>query len=168
MNQLAGTFDEGAAAAADSSAPLALAPGLSRLEVVVNPASGGVGARAAADCERLLADYPLDANIAEAGPDQVEAALAAALANRPDALIVLAGDGTARTAAAMAGLDGPPVAPLPGGTMNMLPKALYGTTDWKAALVRAITEGVVRPVSGGEVDGRPFVVVVADVANEPH
>ena len=26
------------------------------------------------------------------------------------------------------------IAPLPGGTMNMLPKALYGTADWKLAL----------------------------------
>jgi hypothetical protein len=37
--------------------------------------------------------------------------------------------------------DGPLVAPLPGGTMNMLPRALYGTADWKVALRRALEEG---------------------------
>ena len=40
--------------------------------------------------------------------------------------------------------------------MNMLPKALYGTADWKAALHLALTAGDVRPVAGGEVDGRAF------------
>jgi diacylglycerol kinase family enzyme len=47
------------------------------------------------------------------------------------------------------------VAPLPGGTMNMLPRALYGTADWKVALRRALEEGAPQRVAGGEVtDGR--------------
>jgi diacylglycerol kinase family enzyme len=45
----------------------------------------------------------------------------------PDAVLVLAGDGTARAAAEMAGPDGPLIAPLPGGTMNMLPRASMAT-----------------------------------------
>jgi diacylglycerol kinase family enzyme len=47
------------------------------------------------------------------------------------------------------------IAPLPGGTMNMLPRALYGTSDWKSALRRALEEGAEQSVAGGEVsDGR--------------
>ena len=65
---------------------------------------------------------------------------------------------TARSAAALCGPDGPLLAPLPGGTMNMLPHALYGEVDWKTALAETLEQGVVRPVSGGEVDGHPFYV----------
>jgi hypothetical protein len=40
--------------------------------------------------------------------------------------------------------------------MNMLPRALYGTTDWKAALRNAIETGAPRCVSGGTVEGHAF------------
>jgi diacylglycerol kinase family enzyme len=40
--------------------------------------------------------------------------------------------------------------------MNMLPKALYGTGDWKLALKRALEEGAPQAVSGGEVEGEAF------------
>jgi diacylglycerol kinase family enzyme len=40
--------------------------------------------------------------------------------------------------------------------MNMLPKALYGTADWKLALRRALEEGEPQSVSGGEVSGEYF------------
>jgi diacylglycerol kinase family enzyme len=131
---------------------------LRRVQVVVNPRSGGTGPRAAAECERLLRDLPLEAEIVELEPIHMEAAIERAIATRPDALIVLAGDGTARAAAMLAGPAGPLIAPLPGGTMNMLPRALYGPGDWRAALHLALTQGTVRPVPGGEVDGRPFYV----------
>ncbi|MEY4556443.1 MAG: hypothetical protein RL093_1562, partial [Pseudomonadota bacterium] len=51
---------------------------------------------------------------------------------------------------------GPLVAPLPGGTMNMLPRALYGTADWKIALRRALEEGAPQRVAGGEVTDGSF------------
>jgi diacylglycerol kinase family enzyme len=76
----------------------------------------------------------------------------------PDVLMVLAGDGTARTAAEMCGVDGPLVAPLPGGTMNLLPRAVYGTTDWQAALKATLDEGISKPIGGGQVEGHTFLV----------
>jgi len=130
---------------------------LQRVEVVVNPKSGGAGAKAASECDALCREFKgVEWNLAEAEPARIEPAVHDALARKPDLLVVLAGDGTARMAASAAGPDGPLIAPLPGGTMNMLPKALYGTTDWKQALHIALTEGHVRPVAGGEVDGQPF------------
>lgn len=130
---------------------------LRHVEVVVNPASGGVGAKAAQECEALCRAFKgVDWNLEEADPARIDQAVNDALARKPDLLVVLAGDGTARAAASVAGKDGPLVAPLPGGTMNMLPKALYGTADWKEALTRALTEGVERPVAGGEIDGQTF------------
>ena len=130
---------------------------LERVQVVVNPASGGVGAKAASECEALCRAFAgVEWNLVEADPAKVDQAVADAIAARPDLLVVLAGDGTARAAANVAGPDGPLVAPLPGGTMNMLPKALYGTADWKQALTLALTEGVERPVAGGKVDDQIF------------
>jgi diacylglycerol kinase family enzyme len=58
----------------------------------------------------------------------------------------------------MCGPDGPLCAPLPGGTMNVLPRALYGSRDWRAALTEILENGCVRTISGGEIDGRLFFV----------
>ncbi len=127
------------------------------VEVVVNPLSGSAGPNAVAEAEAILAKYGAKARVSTP-EDGVVACLQRAIDAGPDLLAVVAGDGTARCAAEMAGPDGPLVAPLPGGTMNMLPKQLYGDRDWKTALDEILTNGVVKPVSGGEVDGRMFFV----------
>lgn len=119
--------------------------------MLVNPLSGGVGPRAVAEAEALLAEYACDASVVSLEGDQFDRQIQDALDARPDVLFVLAGDGTAGTIASRAGPDGPLVAPLPGGTMNMLPRALYGTADWKLALQRALEEGAPQCVAGGEV-----------------
>jgi diacylglycerol kinase family enzyme len=131
---------------------------LRRVEGVVNPRSGGVGPGAFSACEQLFADYDLQVHLVEAGPTDLDAALSAAVAARPDLLVILAGDGTAGRAATLAGPEGPLIAPLPGGTMNMLPRALYGASDWRVALRRALEHGRPVPVAGGEVDGHAFYV----------
>lgn len=129
---------------------------LRRVEVIVNPRSGGVGAKALPELESLLDAYPLDVRIRafESGP--LEPLLETVFDAAPDLIIVLAGDGTACAVASRAGPDGPLVAPLPGGTMNMLPRAVYGTTDWKEALRAALVRGEPKMISGGRVDGHPF------------
>ncbi len=124
---------------------------MGRVVMLVNPLSGSVGANAVAEAEAILADYACEASVVALEPGQFEAQIQAALDARPDVLFVLAGDGTAGTIASRAGPGGPLIAPLPGGTMNMLPRALYGTTDWKAALKVALEEGAPQSVAGGEV-----------------
>lgn len=124
-----------------------------RVILLANALSGSVGPRAPAEAEAILADYPCEAEVVTLEPGRFDEQIDAALAAKPDVLFVLAGDGTAGTIATRAGPSGPLVAPLPGGTMNMLPKALYGTADWKAALRRALEEGEAQYVSGGEVVG---------------
>ena len=137
---------DASAPAASPDAPLrALHASIRKVAIVVNPLSGGVGPQAAAEAEVTTLE---GAKI----PEQIAAALDA----RPDVLFVLAGDGTARSVAARAGPKGPLIAPLPGGTMNMLPKALYGTADWKVALRRALDEGEPLVVAGGVVEGEAF------------
>jgi diacylglycerol kinase family enzyme len=71
-------------------------------------------------------------------------------------LIVLAGDGTVREAARLCGPNGPLLAVLPGGTMNMLSQALYGVHPWRETLRSVLENGEERIVSGGAVSGRPF------------
>ena len=142
---------------AEVSEPHVLTPhiALGRVIMLVNPLSGGVGPNAADEAAAILADYALEATVVALEGGQFDAQVQQALDACPDALFVLAGDGTAGTIASRAGPDGPLVAPLPGGTMNMLPRALYGTADWKVALRRALEVGAPQCVAGGEVtDGR--------------
>ena len=140
------------------NAPSAKAPRIRRVEAVVNPASGSVGPGAAERLEVLLAERGFAARVCEAEPSEIAAAVRAAVDAAPDLVITLAGDGTAGLAAALAGPHGPLVAPLPGGTMNMLPHAVYGLGSWPEALARMLDSGVERPVSGGEVEGHTFYV----------
>ncbi|RZJ04929.1 MAG: diacylglycerol kinase family lipid kinase [Brevundimonas sp.] len=151
------TVDPTAAPADAAVEPRVLTPhvSLGRVIMLVNPASGSVGATAAAEAETILAEYACEASVVSLEPGGFDDQIQAALDAKPDVLFVLAGDGTAGTIATRAGPDGPLVAPLPGGTMNMLPKALYGTADWKAALRLALEEGAPQCVAGGEVsDGQ--------------
>ena len=141
--------------AADTHALTPHAP-LKQAVMLVNPLSGGVGPRAVAEAEAILADYDLEAKVVTLEAGAFDEAIAEAFAARPDVIFVLAGDGTARSVASKAKPNGPMIAPLPGGTMNMLPKALYGTADWKLALRRALEEGEAQSVSGGEVQGEYF------------
>ena len=129
-----------------------------RVEAVVNAASGSVGPGAAEVLEKIIASYGLGVRIANAAPKEISAAVRAAVAAKPELIVILAGDGTAALAARLAGPDGPLIAPLPGGTMNMLPHALYGVVSWREAIHAALSHGVVRPVSGGEIGGQAFYV----------
>ncbi|WP_245863790.1 diacylglycerol/lipid kinase family protein [Caulobacter mirabilis] len=134
-------------------------PKLRRVAVVVNPLSGSAGPAAVDEARRILEEQCVQGVVRT--PEEtggVEACLRASLEDNPDLLAVVAGDGTARAAAGLAGADGPLVAPLPGGTMNMLPRALYGDRDWKQALADILRNGEERIVSGGEVEGRAFYV----------
>jgi diacylglycerol kinase family enzyme len=117
-----------------------------------------VGEDAPAELEKAFAAHGLTAHVCAPATHDLTNCLRAAVDAAPDLLVILAGDGTARVAAELCGPDGPLLAPLPGGTMNMLPRALYGARSWQEALAVALDCGVERPLGGGEADGRPFLV----------
>lgn len=129
---------------------------LDKIEVIVNPKSGSVHETAPDDIRVELEARGIQARLHIAGEQPFDAMLDEVFGAKPDLVIVLAGDGTVRAVAARAGADGPLIAPLPGGTMNMLPKAVYGVSDWRQALALALDQGAVRPIAGGVVDGEPF------------
>jgi len=131
---------------------------LQRVEVIANVASGGVGADAPETAAKILAEHGVAANVHAPALGELERAIKAAVDAGPDLIVVIAGDGTARATAEAAGPKGPMVAPLPGGTMNMLPKAVYGQLAWPEALAAILDRGEERMIGGGAVGGRTFLV----------
>jgi diacylglycerol kinase family enzyme len=150
--------EEGGIGSADQAGGLNRRPAISRIEIVANERSGSVGPGAAAEAEAIALALGFEARGRVLDPDSLVEDLRAALATHPDLLVVIAGDGTANAAAGLVGADGPLLAPLPGGTMNMLPHALYGKRDWRTALRLILTDGRERVIAGGEVGGQSFHV----------
>lgn len=131
---------------------------LRTVRAVINSASGSVGPGAAEALEAIVREFGLEVEVVSTHGADIPKAVKAAVEAAPDLLVILAGDGTARLAAELSGFDGPVVAPLPGGTMNMLPRAFYGARPWREALRATLEHGEVRSVSGGEVNGETFYV----------
>lgn len=146
-------------------APAPNRPRLRKIRAVVNAASGSVGPTDARAVEQAIAAHGYQLTMATPGRGELEAAIRSAVDSAPDLVVVLGGDGTARLAAERCGPNGPLLAALPGGTLNMLPHMLYGPLPWAKALEAALTEGVERPICGGRVNGQVFFV--AAVLGEP-
>lgn len=91
------------------------------------------------------------------GPESMSARLFK-MAKDVDVIIVLGGDGTARNVAELAPANAPPLMLLPGGTLNVLPRALYGERAWPDALKDALERGVVKRLPAGKANGEPFFV----------
>jgi diacylglycerol kinase family enzyme len=95
------------------------------------------------------------AEIVSVPPVQVEAALRRA-ASLAEIVVVLGGDGTIRSAAAHCSASAKLLIPLPGGTMNMLPHALFGAKPWPEALAETLAAPFIWNISGGRVGAEPF------------
>ncbi|WP_051279583.1 diacylglycerol/lipid kinase family protein [Hellea balneolensis] len=72
-------------------------------------------------------------------PSELTAALTTVETDGTDLLVIYGGDGTCKAGAVTARKLGIPLIPLPGGTMNMLPRAVFGLTDWHKALELALS-----------------------------
>ncbi len=136
-----------------------------RIAAVVNSGSGGAGAASADRMRAIFADHGFpDATVISAAPRKVRQSLLKAT-EAGDVICVLGGDGTLRTAAGICGPANKPLIALPGGTMNMLPHALYGEVEWEAALTATLADPRVRTVSGGRAGRYSFFC--AAVAGAP-
>ena len=128
-----------------------------RVVAVLNTGSGSCDL-SSADRARVILDEAgiRNAEVVSVGPTELTEALQAAVASA-DVLIVLGGDGTIGTAAGLCGGPSAPyLIPLPGGTMNMLPKSLYGAETWTDALAAVLASPVEQTVSGGDLSGHRF------------
>ena len=127
-----------------------------RVAAVLNTSSGGCDETAQAKIRAAFDRAGLaQATIKAVTSGEIDAALNEAIA-ACDVLVLLGGDGTIRAAAERCGAAGIPLIPLPGGTMNMLAKALYGPVGWEQALAATLAEPRLRTVSGGKAQGIPF------------
>lgn len=127
-----------------------------RIIAVFNTHSGSCDASSEGEARQIFVRAGLrSVEFVAVASGEVAAALADAV-DRADVLVVLGGDGTIAAAATLCGATGPYLIPLPGGTMNMLPKALYGSADWRSVLKATLQRPIVRNVSGGEAGGRRF------------
>jgi diacylglycerol kinase family enzyme len=134
---------------------------LSELKVgaIINTSSGGCDL----ESEQKMLNNLKRAGIVEpkmwcGGADQMEPSFAEAAGQKLEVLIVLGGDGTIRTAAEACAERGPYLIPLPGGTMNMLPRALYGDVSWEDALKNTLTAPSAKVLSGGRVADKQFFI----------
>jgi diacylglycerol kinase family enzyme len=127
-----------------------------KLVAILNTGSGSCDATSADQAKAVFAEAGRGhVEIVSVDPAGLDAALDAAVA-KAKVLVVLGGDGTIGTAANKCGDKGPLLIPLPGGTMNMLPKALYGSLSWQEALAATLAQPKLQKVSGGVVGDHRF------------
>lgn len=130
-----------------------------RLGALLNTSSGSCDVGAEHELEALLQEAGCRLEkVWCGGSEAVGAALEEAAGHELDVLIVLGGDGTIRSAAETCSERGPFLVPLPGGTMNMLPKALYGDRDWQGALRAVLAGSEIQPVNGGRIGAHQFFI----------
>ena len=134
---------------------------LSELKVgaIINSSSGGCDS----ESEQKIFSILTRAGIVEpkvwcGEAKEMERSFAEAAGQKLEVLIVLGGDGTIRTAAEVCAEKGPYLIPLPGGTMNMLPRALYGDVAWEESLKNTLAAPSLKVLSGGRIAGKQFLI----------
>jgi diacylglycerol kinase family enzyme len=134
---------------------------LSELKVgaIINTSSGGCDL----ESEEKMLNTLKGAGIVEprmwcGRADQMPEFFAEAAGQSLDVLVVLGGDGTIRTAAEGCTEEGPYLIPLPGGTLNMLARALYGDVSWEDALKNTLNAPSVKVLSGGRIADKQFFI----------
>jgi diacylglycerol kinase family enzyme len=125
-----------------------------RLALVLNPRSGSVG-----DPDALVEQFRRRAeHVTVHAPGEAQAAVA----ESPDRLVVVGGDGTIGDAFAAAASADLPLAVIPAGTANDFARALELPLDHDAALELACDPAAsTAPTWGGRIAGRPFVNVAS-------
>jgi diacylglycerol kinase family enzyme len=134
---------------------------LSELKVggIINTSSGGCDSESEQKMLSILTGAgAVEPRIWCGGADHMEPSFAEATEQKLEVLIVLGGDGTIRTAAEACAEKGPYLIPLPGGTMNMLPRALYGNVSWEEALKKTLTAPSAKVLSGGRIADKQFFI----------
>jgi diacylglycerol kinase family enzyme len=127
-----------------------------RAVLIVNPYSTHVTGKRITAVERVLRErVELETEFTQRPGHATE--LAAAFADKVDAIVVFSGDGTYNEA--LNGADGVPFGFLPGGGTSVFPRALGLSRDPVAAarsVGTALGEDRVRRISLGSVNGRRF------------
>src|SRR6476619_3626296 len=130
-----------------------------KVGAIINTSSGGCDSESEGEMLDILkAAGVTDCKTWCGASDQIARAFAEAATHKPEVLVVLGGDGTIRTAAEACAGTGTCLIPLPGGTLNVLPRALYGDSSWQEALKETLTNPLTKELSAGRVGDKLFFV----------
>lgn len=128
-----------------------------KVTVVINPSAGGMTAQSEAQLRRaLVASNVTHAHIVRLDLKHPDRQLHDLVKRRPDLLVVWGGDGTHRTALNAVGHEPNNLVLLPGGTRNLLSRALHGTSDWKEVLAAVLREPAPRVLPAGRIGDEMF------------
>lgn len=128
-----------------------------RFAALANVCSGGFGAARVRRFERLLTETlgSQCGPVTAVEPGALDAALDRIAVQRPEAVIVLGGDGTARAALRRLSSEGVAVAPLPGGALSRISKSVYGDAATIETL-RGLARGAPAALPAGTINGEAF------------
>ena len=130
-----------------------------KVAAIINTSSGGCDSASEAEMLHILERAGVTNCKTWCGAsDQIERGFVEAATHKPEVLVVLGGDGTIRTAAEACTKTGTYLIPLPGGTLNVLPRALYGDSSWQEALHETLANPSTKELSGGRVGDKIFFV----------
>ena len=130
-----------------------------KVGAIINASSGGYDLEAEQKMLGILTRAGIGGSKTWCGEaEEMERFFTEAAGQKLDIFIVLGGDGTIRKAAEACTETGPYLIPLPGGTMNMLPRALYGELSWEEALENTLAAPSAKILSGGRVANEQFFV----------
>ena len=125
---------------------------------ILNTASGSCTPECEAEMQKIFQEAGIpNAKIWCTSSAELAATFSEVQKSNLDVLVVLGGDGTIRSAAERFGTT-LALIPLPGGTMNVLPRALYGSGSWPEVLQSILANPSYKKISGGEVAGRRFYI----------
>jgi Sphingosine kinase and enzymes related to eukaryotic diacylglycerol kinase len=134
---------------------------ISKLKVgaIINTSSGGCDSESEVEMLDILKSAGVTNCRTWCGEsNQIGRAFAEAATYEPNVLVVLGGDGTNRTAAEGCTRTESYLLPLPAGTLNVLPRALFGDASWQDALKETLANPLTRALSGGRVGDKLFFV----------
>ncbi len=128
-----------------------------KLKVLINPHAGSVPDDPDADLMALAEEVGAKCEIVKVEPENLREQVEAAVKDGFDILAVWGGDGTIACALETVGPKGPPILPLPGGTMNLLHRRVHGVPegtaiDWRECLRGAVDAGKIEPIGAGCVN----------------
>jgi len=130
-----------------------------KVAAIINISSGGCDSESEAEMLQILERAGVTGCKTWCGAsDQIQRVFLEAATHKPEVLVVLGGDGTIRTAAEVCIKTGTYLIPLPGGTLNVLPRALYGDSSWQEALTDTLANPLTRELSGGRIGDKIFFV----------
>ncbi|HEY0292775.1 MAG TPA: diacylglycerol kinase family protein [Hansschlegelia sp.] len=130
-----------------------------KVALVLNASSGALMGRtdAAAEIERKLRDAGMDVgSVLDGDATDILQRMQRARDLPVEAIVTAGGDGTISAAAQVLVGTGVALAPLPLGTMNLLPKDLRIPLDLDAAIV-ALADGEKAEIDVGDVNGHVFL-----------